>query len=264
MGGLPTVTPDIRDLHGAAGSLTERGARYVAVERGEMKYKCLFLDFYGTLVEEDTAIIDRILRHIAERSPVSGDTSEIGRAWGFGKLCEVSFGDQYKSQRTLELESLTNLFSRFGIDDDAPQFSQELFRYWVNPTPYEDSEEFLAQVPVPVCIVSNIDTADLQAAMRTLGWGCNAVVTSEMCRAYKPRPEVFRRALGVMGVSPREVLHVGDSIGSDVLGAQRVGIDVAWVNRSQRRLPEEMTPLNYSTPDLRTLLQHLCKKNGED
>jgi 2-haloacid dehalogenase/putative hydrolase of the HAD superfamily len=51
---------------------------------------------------------------------------------------------------------------------------------------------------------------------------------------------MFRTALAKLGCAPAEVLHVGDSLGSDVAGAGRLGIDVAWVNAASRALPDSL------------------------
>lgn len=40
----------------------------------------------------------------------------------------------------------------------------------------------------------------------------------------KPRPEIFTAALGALGVSPEEALHVGDNERTDVAGALAIGM----------------------------------------
>ena len=194
-------------------------------------YKYIFLDFYGTLVEEDDEIIDRIVRSIANVSPLSNDTEAIGRNWNFTKYCEGSYGENFKTQRTLERESLKHLLEKFEVSLDAEQLSSELYTYWENPRILDDTKEFLESLSIPVCIVSNIDRNDIISAMGNLGLSFDSVVTSEDCRAYKPRKEIFEKALNLMGVVAEEVVHIGDSFSIDVLGAYNAGIDGIWVNR---------------------------------
>jgi len=55
------------------------------------------------------------------------------------------------------------------------------------------------------------DNADLASALKHVRMSFDHVVTSEDCRAYKPRPEPFQRALRLLGLEAHEVLHVGDS-----------------------------------------------------
>ncbi|MGE7823236.1 HAD family hydrolase [Paenibacillus sp. NPDC093718] len=41
-----------------------------------------------------------------------------------------------------------------------------------------------------------------------------------------------------------EVLHVGDSLTSDVAGAQALGIRAVWINRMNKMKPDHIQP-NY-------------------
>lgn len=64
------------------------------------------------------------------------------------------------------------------------------------------------------------------------------LVCSEDVRAYKPRPDVFLRAMEEIGVAPQETLVVGDSNMFDVEPASQLGILTAWLNRQNRPVPE--------------------------
>lgn len=57
----------------------------------------------------------------------------------------------------------------------------------------------------------------------------DAVVCAEPGKPVKPDPEPFHRAFDALGVEPTECVHVGDSLASDVAGAQAVGVDAVWV-----------------------------------
>ena len=57
------------------------------------------------------------------------------------------------------------------------------------------------------------------------------VVASAAVGAAKPHPEIFRYALDRAGFEPAEVIYVGDSYISDVLGARAVGISPVLLDR---------------------------------
>lgn len=57
------------------------------------------------------------------------------------------------------------------------------------------------------------------------------VVTSGRVGYRKPHPEIFNYALNHLKVGPEQVVMVGDSYESDVLGAQGVGIPAILVDR---------------------------------
>ena len=224
-----------------------------------MDYKAVFLDYYGTLVAEDDAIIRRIAGRIAEASPLACTPGEVLRGWGrtFAELCDMAHGQYFKTQRQIELDSLEDVLARHRADLDAAELSEELWDYWQAPAAFEDAHWFLGEIDVPACIVSNIDTKDMEAATGDAGWSFEHVVTSEMCKAYKPRAEVFGRALAAVGLEAHEVLHVGDSLRTDVLGARNAGIDAAWINRKGRNASDGLPVPRFAASGLRGLLAML-------
>ncbi|WP_306769282.1 HAD family hydrolase [Parafrankia sp. BMG5.11] len=47
----------------------------------------------------------------------------------------------------------------------------------------------------------------------------------------------------MLGLPPDAVLHIGDSLTSDVAGAHTLGIPTIWVNRSGRPRPADLTSI---------------------
>ncbi len=67
-----------------------------------------------------------------------------------------------------------------------------------------------------------------------LGGVFGFVVLSQECGVRKPDPRIFKIALGRAGCSGHEMVHVGDSLEEDALGASAAGIRSVWINRDQR------------------------------
>ena len=219
-------------------------------------YRALLLDFYGTLVEEDDVVIARIVERIRASARRSIDSGEISSRWwrGFASRCSAAHGASFRSQREIELESLREVLRECESPLDAVELSEEQFEYWQHPEPIEGAAEFLRALDLPVCIVSNIETRDLESAIASLGWDLPNVVTSESCRSYKPRSEPFDSGLAILGVPSAGVLHVGDSIGSDVAGASARGLDCAWVNPRDRSRPTGSPVPEHVVAHVRDLL----------
>ena len=76
------------------------------------------------------------------------------------------------------------------------------------------------------------------------------IVVSDEVGWRKPRRDIFDAALGRLGVRAEESLFVGDRADMDVLGAQRIGMDVAWINRDGEPLPSGVAPPTYEIRDL--------------
>jgi len=55
--------------------------------------------------------------------------------------------------------------------------------------------------------------------------------------APKPVASIFHAACARLGASPYHVLHVGDDVEMDVVGAARAGLRTCWLNREQQRWP---------------------------
>lgn len=62
------------------------------------------------------------------------------------------------------------------------------------------------------------------------------MVISQEAGVSKPDPRIFEIALD--GVDPRDALMIGDGLRSDVLGANRAGVDACWYNSGGKPLPE--------------------------
>jgi FMN phosphatase YigB (HAD superfamily) len=160
----------------------------------------IMLDFYGTLVHEDDIIIPLICEEVHRGVPVTATTDAsgptatgIGRFWWdlFRARFQVSFDDTFVDQRTLGLDTLNDSAAAFGSTCDSPAIIDKQFAHWLAPPIFPDAVPFLAQVRslrMPICVVSNIDRGDIEAAIAFHGLQFDGLVTSEDARAYKPRP----------------------------------------------------------------------------
>jgi HAD superfamily hydrolase (TIGR01509 family) len=94
----------------------------------------------------------------------------------------------------------------------------------------------------PIVIVSNNLLAEQRAKLEHCGLAqyVDALVVSEEAGVSKPDPEIFRRALQAVRVSPSEAVMVGDSWTADVAGAHAAGVLPIWFN--PRGLPAPASP----------------------
>ena len=204
--------------------------------------KAVFIDFYGTVVYEDGEVIQKVSQEIFVSGKVN-DKSEIGSYWWneFQTAFNNAYGDSFKAQRILEYKSLEKTIKHFKSSADAVKLSNLMFRHWIEPPIFEESKQFFELCPVPIYVVSNIDRSDVLQAIKYHGLKPTGVFTSEDAKSYKPRKELFEFALNNVGLSAGEVLHIGDSLSSDIKGASSVGINAIWVNRNNREIPSGVT-----------------------
>jgi FMN phosphatase YigB (HAD superfamily) len=126
--------------------------------------------------------------------------------------------------------------------------------------PYADA--FVGNIAVPAAIgpmlerlsrthrlgvISNWPLAvSIDRFLDNAGWTkyLATVVVSQRVGAIKPHPEIFEFAARELGVvSGPAILHVGDDLGADVVGAHNVGWRTAWV-----RMKPEDSPLPTAPP----------------
>jgi putative hydrolase of the HAD superfamily len=80
------------------------------------------------------------------------------------------------------------------------------------------------------------------------------VVASAAVGIAKPHPDIFRYALSRAGLSAGDVVYVGDSYVSDVLGARTVGIQAVLIDR-EGRAPALDCPVVSSLLDVLDLIE---------
>ena len=137
----------------------------------------------------------------------------------------------FETQRALEKKSIKHTLEKFASNENIDKLSNYMFEHWVKPPIFEESKKFFEISPLPIYIVSNIDANDVLRAIEFHQLSPSGIFTSEDAKAYKPRKELFELALNTTGLHADEVIHIGDSLSSDVKGASSVGIKAIWLNR---------------------------------
>ncbi len=268
-----------------------------------MNFDGLFIDMYGTLTTGDKAAVEAVCREIVHDTAVRRPTGEpltapeLAIIWGerFFADMEACNGDGFRTLFELESASLVRTMAALGVQVDPAPYVTRLSAYWRDPPLQPEVRDFLqrcaaapatgpaagratrlstlvresslaprAPRPLPLCIVSNADQADLEAALHRLelqvgpGFHVAAVITSEEARSYKPHPAIFELALARTGWRRDRVVHIGDSLHSDVGGARAAGLRSAWVNRAHRIHDIGTCTPDHECTDLLDVLQCLA------
>lgn len=196
----------------------------------------IFFDFYGTLVTGDRHAVQSTCQCVVDDTGLEMSAEELAEAWGhrFFDAIGHANGDAFLTLFDLETTTLRATIGHLVENLDTAKYAQMLKTYWQAPPLAPHVRELLESVDVPVCIVSNADTEDVVAAIDHHGLNIEHVVTSEDARSYKPHPAIFEYALDKMNVKPTRVMHVGDSLHSDIGGAHGLGITACWIDRTER------------------------------
>ena len=102
---------------------------------------------------------------------------------------------------------------------------------------FDDVRELFTSVRrarIPLALITNGASDAQRGKLRALGiehW-FDAVVISGEVGIAKPDASVFGLALDKLAVERENVWHVGDSLTTDVAGANAAGLSAVWLNRS--------------------------------
>jgi putative hydrolase of the HAD superfamily len=155
----------------------------------------------------------------------------------------------------VRLEAFRRTLASVGYPDDA--LAERLNAVYLRHR-FEDAELFDDVLPTldalqgrfRLGIVSNGNSYPERCG---LGGRFEFVVLSQDHGVEKPDPRLFEVALRLVGCAPGQLLHVGDSYASDVVGARLAGVRSVWLNRDGSEHAGGVQP-DFEIRDLRELI----------
>jgi 2-haloacid dehalogenase/putative hydrolase of the HAD superfamily len=216
----------------------------------------IFLDFYGTLVGGDLQAVESVCQAVIDDHELKLTAAEMAVQWGHYYFAgiEALNGHGFRRLEQIERDTLVETVMPLAGRIDPIPYIDTFNEYLARPPLFEEVREVLAAIDLPVCIVSNADERELRAALDHLELTFDHVVTSEAARSYKPDARIFELALERTGLPAEAVIHVGDSLHSDVGGARRLGLRAAWVNRVGRINDIGTEKPDFAWADLRPII----------
>lgn len=216
---------------------------------GQDRPEIIFFDAAGTLLEMRGSV-GAIYADFARRYGVELDPAAIQRgfAHSFSQQPPLAF-PAYNSAaelRRLEYEWWRALVGQvLGADftraEQFEHFFAEVFDFFRGRAAwrvYDDVAPTLAALRargLRLAVLSNFDSR-LEDLLRAFALDnfFEAVHLSSRVGAAKPDPAIFHAALEFHSLSPRQALHVGDSLREDMAGAQAAGVRPCLIDRQQK------------------------------
>ncbi|HQE29567.1 MAG TPA: HAD hydrolase-like protein, partial [Phycisphaerae bacterium] len=168
----------------------------------KIRWQGVFLDFYGTIASGDAQAVEAVCRQVIDDYGLTVDAPTLAVQWGQRYFAAVeavnceNFQCLKQIERDTLIDALLPLTGRICVEKYIARFNEYLAR----PTIFEEVQEVLDALEVPVCVVSNADDHELRSAMAHHGLDIEFVVSSETARSYKPEPGIFKTALELLGV----------------------------------------------------------------
>ena len=145
------------------------------------------------------------------------------------------FKGKITNLEAVRLEAFRQTLAEIGISDDA--LATHLNQVYLKHR-FEDIELYSDVLPA-LRKLQELFTLGLLSNGNSYPERCGLegifrfVVFSQDHGVEKPDPEIFQIAVKEAGCLPGELLHVGDSLQSDAIGAINAGINCAWLNRDR-------------------------------
>ena len=194
--------------------------------------KAVFVDYTGTLIKEGGPHLTEMVKRCYKNSDVESPERMLRYWWNHLKILEEqSCGDNYKTEDEIVDILLELCVKEFHLKDNLDELHKLCQQFWVYAPAFEDAKPFLEKCPLPVYILTNNGISYVKKAMEDKGLQPDGIITGDMAKAYKPHRELFEKALEISGCTAAEVIHIGDSVTSDVKGALAAGIRPVLVNR---------------------------------
>ena len=187
--------------------------------------KAVFIDYMGTTVDEHSAEMSEIVRRICKNSSLHDPRQVQWFILDNRRRYEAdSYLDTYLTQDEIVDRLISDMEDQIGLTDEPSALRGLIRGHWVNASVFPDARAFFERCPVPIYIITNIGLPYMEQALQHNGLKAAGVISADTARAYKPYREIFDEALRVSGCIPSEVIHIGDSYDTDVVGARGAGI----------------------------------------
>ncbi len=196
--------------------------------------KAVFLDYTGTLMQEESEYAMQMAMMIAQNSSIKDMKTVFGTWWTIIKELESkSYLKSYKTEDEILCEAVKILQAEYGLKARLEDMRTLAHKFWSKAPAFDDVKPFFTQCKYPIYIITNNGIEYVSVFLEDNRLQCAGIICGDMVKAYKPHKELFEKALQVSGCSADEVIHIGDSVSSDVMGALSVGIKPYLLNRKK-------------------------------
>ncbi len=223
--------------------------------------KGVIFDVHRTLVDDSGFPRERVWQLI-KQAGVEFDMDEYYRL--YDELTKIYFDwsgiKRFITVREIHRKRLQGIYQHFGVNRNIDEDLDYLWKCMKRSQIYPEVPEVLSVVSekYKTALLSNADEDDpLIKILHDNGFSFDVVVTSHQLKSYKPNADLFGEVCKKLKLNRDQVIMVGDSPISDIIGAKNAGVKIVWLNRNQHELPPEFPKPDYKISNLKQLLSLL-------
>ena len=197
--------------------------------------KALTFDVFGTVVDWRGSIV-REMRALAAEKGLRVNANKFADAWRAGyrpAMNRVASGElPWTKIDDLHRLILEDILVKFRITTLNEAEKTQLNRAWHRLKPWPDSVRGLKRLKKQFTIstLSNGNVALLNNMAKNAGLPWDLILSAEIFHHYKPQPEAYLGAAGMLGLQPGEVMMVA-AHKDDLRAAAQQGLRTALVLR---------------------------------
>jgi 2-haloacid dehalogenase len=208
------------------------------------RIKALAFDVFGTVVDWRGSIL-RELEAFGAGCGITADWASFVDQWraAYNPMMDrVRRGElPWTNLDGLHAMTLDRLLGEFGIRGDLS--AAEIGRLntaWHRLAPWPDALPGLGRLKrcYVLSTLSNGNMALLVNMAKHAGLPWDCILSAELCRHYKPDPEVYRMACAFLGVAPHELMLVA-AHNEDLAAARAEGLRTGFVARPSEYGPRQ-------------------------
>lgn len=196
-------------------------------------YSALSFDCYGTLIDWEGGILAAAQPWIKANAGKADDDSFLA---AFGRVERQVQGEiPGKIYPSILEEVLKRIAAEHGLqasDEAAKAFGASVPDWPAFP----DSHDALVALgkKFKLIILSNVDRTSFAGSNKRLDVTFDKIITAQDVGSYKPDLRNFDAlfaSLSELGIEKHQLLHVAESMNHDVVPANKVDLEVVWIDR---------------------------------
>lgn len=223
----------------------------------------IYFDLDDTLLDHkkaEHAGLRDIHRHFTEFGDIPEDNllttyhdinKGLWEEYGRGEI------DRHVLHRRRFEETLRDIGIDETIHEEAGKVYLDYYRNhweWIKGAK-ETYQKIAASYKVGIITNGFAETQRLKIAQFEFETSASQIVISEEFGVMKPHPKIFQHATTLAGVAEDEILYVGDSFTSDVMGGYQAGWQVAWYTKNPNNEGKQLSNLVFD--EFEDLLEYL-------
>ena len=209
-----------------------------------MIVKAIIFDTFGTVVDWRGSLITELTAWGGARG-LSADWTGLVDAWRAAyapSMNQVRRGElPWTILDDLHRATLNELVVRFGVTGLSDADLDHINRGWHRLRPWPDAVPGLTRLKTKYIIgpMSNGNVALLLNMAKNAGIPWDMIFAAELFRHYKPDPETYLGAAGLLGLAPGEVMMAAAHNG-DLAAARACGLKTCFFPRPTEYGPHQM------------------------